>query len=354
MPKSKNSFIGRNWKVIVNAITLIALGILIYAIRHQIIATVDNLSRVDVWFLVLMVPLQVANYHAQTRVYQCLFALVGNRLHYMSVLRVTLELNFVNHVFPSGGVSGISYFGLRMKSAEITGGKATVIQFLKLLLLFMSFELLLIAGLIFMAIGGRANNLVVLASGSLSTLLIIGTFAFVLILGSEKRIHVAFTAVTIFLNRVLHFFFRHSPETIEMARIERAALELHKNYKLVEQNYRDLTVPFFWSFVANLTEVMTIYVVYMAFGKWVNLGAVILAYAVANFAGAVSVLPGGIGIYEALMTGVLAAAGIPAALSLPVTVMYRVISPIIQLPPGYVLYHKSLRQLQSSNTITGG
>ena len=81
-----------------------------------------------------------------------------------------------------------------------------------------------------------------------------------------------------------------------------------------------------------------------------NLGAVILAYAVANFAGLVSVMPGGVGIYEALMTGVLVAAGVPAALSLPVTVMYRVLSTLIQVPPGWYFYHKTL----TSNSSQAG
>jgi putative heme transporter len=351
MPKSKNSFLRRNWKVIVNVVTVVALLILIYAIRGQIVDTFNNLARVNIWVLALMIPLQALNYHAQTRVYQGLFGLVGNRLRYRFVLRVALELNFVNHVFPSGGVSGISYFGLRMKNNEITGGKATMVQFLKLLLLFVSFEILLVAGLIFMAMGGRANNLAVLAASSLSTLLIVGTFVFVLIIGSERRIHATSTAITVFLNRIIRFFRPGMPETIQTTRIERVALELHNNYKLVDDNRRGLKVPFLWSCVANVTEIMTVYVVYIAFGKWVNLGAIILAYAVANFAGLVSVLPGGVGIYEALMTGVLAAAGIPAALSLPVTVMYRVLSTLIQIPPGYVLYHQSLRRPQSDSLV---
>jgi uncharacterized membrane protein YbhN (UPF0104 family) len=70
---------------------------------------------------------------------------------------------------------------------------------------------------------------------------------------------------------------------------------------------------------------------------------VILAYAIANFAGLVSVLPGGVGIYEALMTAALATTGIPPAVSLPVTVTYRVINSLIQLPPGYYLYQKALK-----------
>jgi putative heme transporter len=350
MPKSKKAFLRRNWKLLVNLATMVAMGVLVYAIRHQIIDTFNNLSKINVWILALMVPIQLANYHAQTRVYQALFRLVGNPLRYGFVLKVALELNFVNHVFPSGGVSGISYFGIRMKNDEITGGKATVVQMMKLILLFVSFEVLLIFGLLVMAVVGRASNLVVLAAGSLSTLLVVGTVAFVLIIGSEKRIHVTFTAVSIFLNRVIHFFRPKQPETIDMERLEHVVQELHNNYKIIEQNYRQLKWPLFWSFMANLTELATVYVVYVAFGKWVNVGAVILAYAVANFAGLVSVLPGGVGIYEALMTGVLAAAGIPAALSLPVTVMYRVVNTLIQVPPGWALYHRSLREMQPPPT----
>lgn len=81
---------------------------------------------------------------------------------------------------------------------------------------------------------------------------------------------------------------------------------------------------------------------FLAFGQLVNPGAVIIAYAVANFAGLVSVLPGGVGIYEALMTGVFVTAGIPAALSLPVIVAFRIVSMIVQLPIGYVFYQRSL------------
>ena len=43
------------------------------------------------------------------------------------------------------------------------------------------------------------------------------------------------------------------------------------------------------------------------------------------------------------MTAVLASTGVPAAVSLPVTIMYRVANTLIQIPPGYYYYQKSLR-----------
>ena len=97
--------------------------------------------------------------------------------------------------------------------------------------------------------------------------------------------------------------------------------------------------------MANFWEIMTIYVVYFAFGDLVNIGAVILAYGVANSAGFISVLPGGIGVYEILMTLTLGATGVSSKLSLPVTIMYRVINSLIQVPLGYFAYHYHINSL---------
>jgi uncharacterized protein (TIRG00374 family) len=215
--------------------------------------------------------------------------------------------------------------------------------------MFVSFEFLLIGGLIVMAANGRANNLVVLAAGSISTLLVVGTCAFVYIFGSKRRIHATFTTLTRVLNKVIRVLLPRKKEVFNIERVERIALDFHGNFKLIEANYKQLKGPFWWALVINLSEVMAVYVVYLAFGEWVNIGAVILAYAVANFAGLVSVLPGGVGIYEALMTGVLAAAGVPAGLSLPVTVMYRVLNTLIQVPPGWILYHRSLEVFEEED-----
>lgn len=339
---SENSFVRRRWKLILNIVTVVALVGLVYVVRHQIFDTIGNIQRVHIWALLLLIPIKWLNNDAQTRLYRGLFKVVGNKLSYKFLFKASLELNFVNSVFPSGGVSGISYFGMRMRSNDISGGKATVVQLMKLLLLFLSFEILLVLGLLFMAIGGQVNDVVMLAAGSLSTLLLIGTVAFVMIIGHQKRIDASFTAITKALNWVIRTIRPKHPEAINIDSVRSSVYELHRNYKLIESQYKQLKWPFFWALVANITEVLAIYVVYIAFDQWVNLGAVILAYSIANFAGLVSVLPGGVGIYEALMTAVLVTAGVPAAVSLPVTVMYRILSMGIQLPVGFYFYNKAI------------
>lgn len=338
-----SSFFERRWKLIVNLITVLALAVLVYAIRDQLAETLRNLHHVNLWYVLLIIPIEAVGYDAQTRLYRRLFGIAGNKLSYRFLLETSLELNMVNHVFPSGGVTGFSYFGLRLKNGEeLTAAKATLVQVMKLVLLFLSFEILLVLGLFFLAIEGKANELVIFITGSLSTLLIVGTAGVAYVIGSQRRINSFLTAVTKFLNRLIQIVRPRSPETIRIASARKVFDDLHQNFVLFRRHQRELRAPFAYALLINVTEILAIYAVYIAFGEWVNVGAVILAYAVANFAGLVSVLPGGVGIYEGLMTAVLSAGGVPAAVSLPVTVVYRVVNTLVQLPPGFVLYLRAI------------
>lgn len=341
------AFFKRHWKLILNLVTLGALIILVFAIRDQLVDTINNLTRVNAWLLLLMVPIQAVNYHSQAKLYQNLFKIVGNKLNYGFLYRTSLELNFVNHVFPSGGVTGISYFGIRLRDSQnISGGKATLIQIMKLGLTFLSFEVLIVFGLLSLAVMGRANNLTILVAAVLSTLLLVGTVGFIYIVGSKRRINNFFTNVTKSLNKIIGVFSPSTPEVISVQRTRKVFDDFHYTYQELKNNWQQLKAPFWYALLANVSEVLMLYVVFLAFGEPVNMGAVILAYGVANFAGLVSVLPGGVGIYEALMTAVLATAGIPASISLPVIVMYRVLSTLIQLPPGYYYYHRNLTKAE--------
>ncbi len=339
------SFFARNWKLLLNLITLLALIVVMYALRHQLADTLRNLHHVNGWVLLLIIPLEALGYHGQTRMYQSLFRTVGTKLDYKPILKVALELNFVNHVFPSGGVSGISYFGLRLRSLGARGSQATLIQTMRLVLQFLSFELLLFFGMFALAAHGHVSNLTILIGTVIAMSVLVGTGVFGYIIGSKSRINAFFTWATRVVNRLLQFVRRgNHPETINILRARVAFDEFHETYIELNAKRSELVGPFWWAFIYNLTEVLVIYVVYVAFGEWVNIGAIILAFAVANFAGLVSVVPGGYGIYEGLMTAVLATAGISPAVSLPVTVMYRVLNTLLQVPPGYVLYQQAIRR----------
>ncbi len=335
------------WKLFLTIITFVAFFGLVIALRHQIVDTFHNLSEVNPWILLFMVVWQALSYVSYAHLYQDLFRLLGERLRFRPMLRVTIELNFINNILPSGGVSGFSYFGLRMRDADVPAGKSTIVQVGRFILIFLSFEILLLIGLLMLAIAGNANNVVMLIAGSLATVLVIATFGLAFIVSSKRRINASSTFIARKLNRLIHVFKKDQPETLSVERVRETFSEMHENYVVLKENPRSLRRPLFWALSVNVAEVLTVYTVYAAFGYWVNPGAVIIAYAVANFAGMISVLPGGVGIYEALMTATLAATGISPAISIPVTIMYRILNMGLQLPPGYYFYHRAINQKSS-------
>jgi glycosyltransferase 2 family protein len=336
------TFIWKQWKTLLTIITFGAFAGIIYVSREQIGQTFSNLAYVHAWVLLLMLVWQAFNYNAYTRMYQHYFKIFKTDITFKDMLKITSEMNFVNNIFPTAGVSGFSYFGLRMREYSVSAGTATTIQLMRFVSVFVSFQVLLVLGLLFLAIGGKASNLVILIASSLTTLLGVGTLVTVYIVSSKRRINGFMVFLAKIINWLLHNTRLAGKEVIRLDKVEEVFGELHDNYVLMRRKRRELKWPLFHAFIANLSEILTIYTVYIAFDQWVNFGAVIIAYAIANFAGLVSVLPGGVGIYEGLTTATLIAAGVPPAVSIPVVIMYRILSMLIQLPIGYYLYHKQI------------
>ncbi|MCB9823135.1 flippase-like domain-containing protein [Candidatus Nomurabacteria bacterium] len=339
------NFLRKNWKAILNAVTIVLLGAAIYFVRKDVGSVLSDFAKINAIALILMIPLQLLNYSAYAHMYQDLLGMLGRRQPLKRMYKIALELNFVNHVFPSGGVSGFSYFTARLKPYGVSTSQSTLTQTLRFILTFASFVILLFIGLFMLALGGSASNMTILITCSLAFLTVFVIVVGMYVISNKKRIHSFTQTLTIYVNKLIHVIRPKHPETINLKRVEKVFNETHDNYLLLKEKFPAMKSPFFYSILANVTELATIYVVYIAYGQFVNPGAVIIAYALANFAGLIAVLPGGIGVYEGLMTAVLISAGVPAGLAISVTVMYRVINMALSLPVGYYFYHKAIDKL---------
>src|SRR3989344_2028331 len=138
------------WRIILTVATFVALLILIYSLREQIVDVIKNLGKIHVVFLLLIIPLKILNFDAYARLYVSLFKILGQKAEYKPMYRFAVELNFVNYILPSGGISGISYFSLRSRSLGISATKAALAQIMRFFLLFVSFQPLLVLGLFFL------------------------------------------------------------------------------------------------------------------------------------------------------------------------------------------------------------
>lgn len=336
--------IKKDFKFWLNIITFAALAFLIIISWEQIKEAFSNLARLNIWVLLLIIPLQLLSYFAIARLYKDFFDAQGDRIGIKEMYKVALELNFVNHVFPSGGVSGFSYLSVRLKALGISTSKSTLAQILRFALTFISFILLLLVALVILALGKNTSPFIVLICSTIIGSTIFGSAIGVFIISKASRIKAFVSWLPKALNYVFRYF-KKGKDVIKMSKVEATLEELHEDYKVLSKDMRLIKWLLVWALLINVAEILTIYVVYVAFGSLINPGALVIAYAVANFAGLVAVLPGGVGIYEGLMTAVLAGAGVPKALALSATVLYRILTMVLFLPVGYVFYSRALRRV---------
>ncbi|QWQ32536.1 hypothetical protein KOY48_01625 [Candidatus Minimicrobia naudis] len=151
-----------------SVLTLAVLAIIIFLSRHELVKARKICLHADLWLLFLLLPFP--NYRVLR--WRRNDFLVFNRekiprIHHISRLeqtRIALELNLVNHIFPSGGVRGISYTTWRMHKLGVSSARSTFAQVIRYVTGFLALLVLLVIAVLALAIDGKVNRYIVDAS----------------------------------------------------------------------------------------------------------------------------------------------------------------------------------------------
>jgi len=98
----------RGWLTI---ITLGLLAIVVVAAWPEIVKAWLLLGQVNISISLLLIPVQFFSYYATGGMIFSYLRAKGNLkdMSHWGTTRLALELNFVNHILPSGGAAGFSY-----------------------------------------------------------------------------------------------------------------------------------------------------------------------------------------------------------------------------------------------------
>ena len=165
-------------RFMVSAVTLVVLIVLIYLSREELVKAWGLLGQANIWLVSLLIPFQIIVYYAGG---QMIFSylrkkrLISNISRFEQT-RIALELNLVNHIFPSGGVSGASYTTWRMQKLGISPSKSTFAQVIRYSMNFLSVIALLVVSVLVLAVDGEINRYIVAGSFLLVILVLILIF----------------------------------------------------------------------------------------------------------------------------------------------------------------------------------
>lgn len=332
----------RSW---LSVITLIFIAVIIYFSRHELLHAYQLLERVNIWVLLLLIPGQLLVYYAGGEmIFSYLRAKKSiDHVPPLTLARMSLEMNFVNHVLPSGGVSGVSYMGWRLGKYGVSAGRATMAQVVRYAMAFIAFIGLLSLAVLAVTIDGNINRWIILVSSTLVTTMIALIVGGIYLMSSHKRMTAFANWIVRVGNRTVYrVTFGRRKDVLHRQTIENFFEEMHVDYDALSKDRRVLIKPLLWGVVYTLAEVTLFLITFWALGIAVNPAPILIAYGVATIAGFFVVTPGGAGAYEALMVAFLALAGIAQGTAIAGIVLTRVILLIGTIALGYLFYQHAL------------
>ncbi|GAC67103.1 lysylphosphatidylglycerol synthase transmembrane domain-containing protein [Gordonia soli] len=114
--------------------------------------------------------------------------------------------------------------------------------------------------------------------------------------------------------------------------------ETLEQLRAVQLNRRDTAISFGWSFFNWVADVGCLMFACWAVGAEPSIAGLMVAYAASKAVGtAVPLLPGGIGVVDAVLVPALTSAGMPAADAILAVLVYRIISYVLVAAVGWVI-----------------
>jgi len=330
----------------VNIATLLLVLLILFFSRHELVTAWHMLSTINISIFLLIIPIQFLSYYAGGAMMFSYLRAKGD-LEGTSSLEATkmaLELNFVNHLLPSGGVSGASYMTWRLSKLGITSGRATLAQAVRFGATFASFAIILVISVLFITIDGNINRLTILVSSALVTVIIVAALVFGFAFGSDKRLEQFSRIVYRTVNWVWRKVLRQKNEAIGYEKVSTFFNDLHTDYVALRKQPEQLKKPFVWGFVFNFAETAMFFVTFLAMGVFVNPAPIFIAVGLAALVGLFLFTPGGAGGYEAAMILFLSTAGVNPGVAVAGVLLARVTLIILTIASGYFFYHVALRK----------
>ena len=323
--------------------TVVLLVVIIFSSRNEIVQAWHLLGQVDLWKLVWIIPLQILSYFAAAEMIFSYLRRKGKvRASAWERTKMALELNFVNHILPSAGVSGASYMAWRLGKIGIRYGRATLAQVVRLAMTFVAFLVLMLIAVLFITFDGQISRFTLLVSSGLASSIIFTILVGSYFVGSERRLRSVSRFITRNTNRISRQIFRRKKPVLDEEKVTVFFMEFYEDFSVILKDWRLLKAPLIWGIVFTIAEIGMFWVTFWALGTVINPAPLLIAYGLGVVAGAFFITPGGAGGFEVLMIAFLATSGIENSVVVAGVLLARTILILVTIATGYIFYQKAL------------
>lgn len=342
---AKKKYLGFSFRTILLILTMVLVGYVIYQNWPDILETLDHLKETNVFVLLILIPEQLFMYYACGQIF---FSYLRNRKNVnkfsnKDMLKISTELNFVNHAVPAGGLGGLAFLTYRLGPFGVSAGQASFLYLFRYAVTtVVNYAQALIAIailLVFNLIPSEAKWVVPLA-----LIMNMGVFFalwFVVFVASSKKRTDFFakTAARISDTFVKIVTFGRKKQLMKYEKVSRYFNDIYSSVKIAKDNKRYLKKPVVWGLIYSFCEVATYWIVAMSLGRPELLPYIMIGEAIGSvFDGIVPY-----GLYELGMAGVMIALGVDFPTATIITVMTRVITLLFTIVSGTYPYYKAIK-----------
>ena len=341
----KKKKVAFSFRTLLIILTIVLVGYVIYQNWSDILETLDHLQDTNVFILLLLIPEQLFMYYACGQIF---FSYLRHRQNVKKfsnkeILKISTELNFVNHAIPAGGIGGLAFLTYRLSSHGVTAGQASFLYvFRYAVTTVINYLQALIAILVLLAFGliPPEATWIIPVTLLMNTGVLVFLSLVIYIASSGKRIRFFARLVEKITSAIVRVVtFGHKKKMIQSQKIQDYFDDIHESVKIAKTNKEYLKGPALWGLVYSLCEIGTYWIVALSLGRPELLPFIMVGEAIGSvFDGIVPY-----GLYELGMAGVMIALGVDFPTATIITVMTRVITLLFTIVSGSVPYYKAIR-----------
>lgn len=336
-----------SFRTVLSILTIFLVAFVVWRNWGDIVDSVEYISKTNIFVLLLLIPEQLFMYYSCGQIF---FSYMSHKKHTKklsnaTMMRVALELNFVNHAVPAGGFGGLGYVTWRLKEFGVTPGQASFMYLLRYAITILSNQFQTIVAIIVMALSRSipAGGVLVIWLSVLMCCGIIGVIAVIIVIASRQRHIQRFSDfISRFVNKVVKIVtFGRKTSVLKAESVVKYFTDIHHDLITARKNKKTLIRPFLWGVIYSFFEIATYWIVACSLGfPWI-LPQIMIGEAVGSVLGAI--VP--YGIYELGMTGIMVRLGVDLSVALPVVVMTRVIVLGSTIITGYGFYQYAISKI---------
>lgn len=336
-----------SFRTILTVLTLALIIYVVYANWNDILEAINHLSETNILVLLLLIPEQLFMYFCCGQMFFSYMAAKkdAKRVSPWTLMRVSLELNFVNHAVPAGGLGGLGYITWRLKPFGATPGQSSFMYVLRYVITICANQLqtiIAILGLLIFGAVPASGAWVIWVTALLSVGIIAGIAFLIFIASGKKRIDWASVNGRKFINFVVRkVTFGHIPELLKQSTTDKYLNDIHDDLMTARRNKKILIKPIVWGIIYSFLEIATYWIVAASLGRPDILPQIMIGEAIGSVMGAV--VP--YGLYELGMAGIMVSLGVPISLATTVVLMTRVIVLGSTIVSGYGFYQHSISKI---------